>query len=165
MEIATDLDRAAARGTRGVDHAAVVEQHALPFDGGLSAVLAGVAARHVDLAGHGDDAFAAAVDDDPAFVAAEATRLDHAGHVEHGVGESAARFGAHLDRAAVGLDAAELLQAVLRVGGIGLEEDEAVAFDVDRHRVRGDQPDAPAVRVDRSGVGDDRRGEHHKSAG
>ena len=142
-----------------------IEQDALPFDGDAAAALAGGQAGGVDLAGDGDDPFAAAVDDDPPFAAADRLRLDDAGHVEHGVGEGAARRRPHLDRAAVGLDPAELLQPVLRLGGAGLEEQQAVALDVDRDGVRRDHADPAAVGDDRAGVGDARPGQDHGAAG
>ena len=153
VEIAADADRAAGRGARGVDDAAAVEQHALPFDGDLPAALAGVAARRVDLARDRDDAFAAAVDHDAAGAVAEAARLHHADHVEDRVGEGAARFGAHLDACRRRPGSGRAAAGGSSPRWPGLEEDEAVAFDVDRHRVRRDEPDAPAIGVDGSGVG------------
>ena len=165
VEIAADPDRAAAGASRRVDDAAVVEEDALPFDGDAAAALAGGQAGGVDLAGDGDDPLAAAVDDDPPLAAADRLRLDDAGHVEHGVGEGAARRRPHLDRAAVGLDPTELLQPVLRFGGAGLEEQQAVALDVDRDGVGRDQADPAAVGDDRAGVGDARPGQDHGAAG
>ena len=156
MEVAADADRAAAGVARGVDARAVVEQQVLALHGHGAAAFAGAEAGRVQTARDGGDALAAAVDDDLALARADRLRLDHAGHVQDRVGKGAARRGPQLDRAAVGLDPAELCETVLGVRGVGLEEKKAVALDVDRHRVGGDESDPSAVGDDRARVGDAR---------
>ena len=164
VEVAADADRAAASVARRVDPGAVVEQDVLALHGHRTAAFAGAESGRVEVARYSRDALAAAVDDDAPLARAYRLRLDDAAHVEDGVGKGAARRSAQFDRASIGLDAAELREPVLRFGGAGLEEEQAVAFDIDGHGVRRHEADPSAVGGDRAAVGDAGACEHDEAA-
>ena len=163
VHVATHQHGAAAGVTRRVDVRRADQANLVAHHGHRAARFTGAAARNVDLAADQRHAARSAVDHDAAVLQPQGAGLHHAAHVEHGVGELAARGCHQLDRAAVGLDATELLQARAGLAAIDLEEQQAVAFHIDQHLVGRDQAHAPAIGLDRAAVEHIGARQHHRA--
>ena len=164
LPIATDQHRATPGGARRVNQRAPVKHDQVAQNRGLPTALARAAARHIDQAIDPGDALIPTVDHHPTLAHADAARLHDAADIEYRIRKRPPCRSAQVHRAAIGLDAAQLLQAIAGFRRIGLEEDQAVAFDVDQHVVGCCHADAPAGGFDAAAVGDRGCDQRHGAA-
>jgi hypothetical protein len=164
LEVATHQHLAAAGAGAGIQPGTAVDQHAVALHQHLAAAGFGRRAAGVQRAGDVGDALGPAVDDDAALALGEAGGPHDAREVEHRLGHAGPRRGAQLDTAAGGVQIAEHLQACGQLlVGLDVEQDQAVALDVDAHRAGRGQRDAR--RLDAPGLQQLRCDQRNAAAG
>ena len=154
----TAVTEATGVNVRSIEQPHLVAQHRHRPASGARRLAAGVQG-----AAHVGDAGSAPIHVDAAAAAGHATRLHHAVQVQHGVHKAAARLGAHLGQATVGLQLAQNTQTGVQVVGAHVEEDQAISLHVHIHPLSRRQPNARCP--DGACLGELWRYQGHRSSG
>ena len=173
--IAADQRRAAASFARDVDPGAVIKADVLAKHPYLAAPFSRPVARGIQGAGHPDDAFVIAHENDLALGLGHGQRLDDPAHVEDVVDHSLRRFAGQKHSASIGFDAPRIAHqrlqgVVVRIRhlpnnvSVHGELNQPVAVHIQGERVAGGERHLAQPCLDESGVLHPRRHECHQSA-
>ena len=154
LATAADLDRPAARGAAGVDLSSGEQADLVALNRHRAAALAGPFARSVERAGDRDNAGLAAVEHDLAADVGDRPGLDHPALIDHRGGQVSGIPGPHHHGTAIGPDRALVLDQGVERTLIDRKVDQAVAAEINTHRVARPQRHAALTGGDHTLVAD-----------